>query len=66
MDVRALIDSLDVTPADLARRLGISDGHVFDIKSGRRRLTVELAARIETVTGRNGIVDAVVRERTAA
>jgi plasmid maintenance system antidote protein VapI len=55
MDVSALIDSVDMPLAELARRMGVSDGHVFDLKSGRRRLTVKMAA-----LERPGIVDDVL------
>ena len=67
MDDKSLIESLDRTPAQLARELGVSDGHIHDIKSGRRRLTLGLAASIEALTGRRDIVEHVVaRSRRSA
>jgi plasmid maintenance system antidote protein VapI len=60
MDVSALIDSVDMPLAELARRMGVSDGHVFDLKSGRRRLTVKMAAKLEAALERPGIVDDVL------
>lgn len=66
MDAKSLIDGLPVTAAELARRLKVSDGHVHDWRSGRRHITVEMAAKIEEVTGVYGIVAEVVKARTAA
>jgi transcriptional regulator with XRE-family HTH domain len=66
MDVASALADLGISVAELARRVGVSDGHLWDLKSGRRRLTVELAAKIEAATGRRGLVDAVVRDRIAA
>jgi transcriptional regulator with XRE-family HTH domain len=53
-----------LTATELARRLEVSDGHMADLKSGRRSLTLALAAKLEQVTGVSGIVDAVVAEKT--
>lgn len=66
MDVDSIIESLDITPAELARRLGVSDGHVGDLKSGRRRLTLKVARKLELISGKTGIVDEVVRRETAS
>ena len=66
MDIASIIDGAGVPVAELARRVGVSDGHLFDIKSGRRRLTVEIAGRLEVATGRRGIVDWVVQQRLQA
>ena len=37
----------NVTPADFARRIGVSRGHGHDLLSGRRRATPALALLIE-------------------
>jgi plasmid maintenance system antidote protein VapI len=66
MDFNSIIAPLDITPAELARRLEISDGHVWDLKGGRRKLSLKIAAKLEGVTGRTDIVAEVVKARTAA
>lgn len=65
MNVVALIEGLG-RPADAARILGVSSGHIADLKSGRRNLSIRMAARVEEATGRRDVVAAVVREKTAA
>lgn len=60
MDIGAIINSADISVADLARKMGVSDGHLCDLKSGRRRLTVEMAAKLEAALNRPGIVDSVL------
>lgn len=65
-DAKALIDGLPVSAAELARRLKVSSGTVHDWRSGRRKLTVEMAAEIERQTGVYGVVAEIVKRRTAA
>jgi antitoxin component HigA of HigAB toxin-antitoxin module len=62
----SVIKALGIKPCDVARALGISSGHASDLKNGRRRLTVEQAAKLEAETGRKGIIAAVVAERTGS
>lgn len=63
MDLPALRKRLDLTQAKLAERLGVSPGYVADIERGHRPLTLELAAKLERLSGEGGIVQAVVDER---
>lgn len=65
MAVTDTIKALPGKPSDLARLLEVSDGTVHDWRSGRRTPTVEMAAKIEELTGVYGIVAEVVRQRTA-
>jgi plasmid maintenance system antidote protein VapI len=65
MDINDIIRDLDITPTELARRIGVSDSYVFDLKSGRRKLTLRVASKLETLTKRKGIVAAVVKAKTA-
>jgi plasmid maintenance system antidote protein VapI len=65
MDFNQLIADLDMTSADLSRNLGVSDGHIADLKSGRRKLSLPLAAKLEKLTKRKGIVAAVAAEKAA-
>ena len=65
MDVEAIFKDSGLSSAELSRRLEVSDGHIADLKSGRRHLTIPLAAKVEEVLGRSGIVAAVVAERTS-
>jgi plasmid maintenance system antidote protein VapI len=65
MDFNQIISGLDLTPAELSRRLGVSDGHVHDLISGRRRLSIKVAARLEKVAERKDIVAAVAAQKAA-
>lgn len=69
MDIKGILSEVAVTPAGQARALGVSDGHIADLTSARRELSVELALKLEALTKRKGLVDAVVArkaERRAA
>lgn len=48
------------TLSDLADKLGISPSHLSMLKSGEREMSIGLAAKIEHLTGRDGLVEAVV------
>lgn len=63
MDVSALIAEVSASPTEAARLLGVSDGHVGDLKSGRRELSPAVAAKLEEVLQRPGIVAEVVRRQ---
>lgn len=65
MDIDAIRQQLGDTPAQFARRLGVSDGHVADLKSGRRKLSLKLALKLEQM-GFDGLLDEAVKRRTAA
>jgi transcriptional regulator with XRE-family HTH domain len=65
MDIAEIRAGLGLTQAAFAQRLGVSPGHVGDLERGHRRLTVELAAKIEEVSDRRGIVDFVVSQKRA-
>ena len=49
--IRETLDALGMTPAELALRMGKSDGHVSGILSGRRRITPETALQLERILG---------------
>ncbi len=66
MDVTSLRKSLGLTQAEFAVRMGVSPGHVGDLERGHRRLSIPLAARLEELTGQQGLVAAVVAEKTKA
>lgn len=66
MDVEAIFRKSGLSSAELSRRLGVSDGHIADLKSGRRHLTIPLAAKIEEVLGEGGVIAAVVEQKTKA
>jgi plasmid maintenance system antidote protein VapI len=62
MTFSEIVKPLDLTPTELSKKLGVSDGHVHDLLSGRRRLTIKVAARLEKVAKRKGIVAAVAAQ----
>lgn len=63
MDFNPIFDSLKLTPTQLSRRLGCSDGHIHDLLKGRRKLTINLALRLENEFGKAGIVEKVLAEQ---
>lgn len=65
MDIEAVLSKVAPTPAEQARKLGVSDGHIADLKSGRRDLSIPLAVELERLTQETGLVDAVVANTVA-
>jgi transcriptional regulator with XRE-family HTH domain len=63
MDILAIRIGLGLRPSELARRLGISPGHMADLESGRRQLSLPLAAKLQLETGDPKLVDRWVAER---
>lgn len=61
MDVSALLDEVAKSPTEAARRLGVSDGHIHDLRNRRRELSPAVAAKLEELLDRRGIVAEVVR-----
>lgn len=66
MDVAQIRSGLGMTQAELAVALGVSPGHVGDIERRHRKLTIKLAAKLESLSGVGGIVDEVVAEKAQA
>jgi plasmid maintenance system antidote protein VapI len=65
MGFNEIVSDLNLNPTELSRALGVSDGHVHDLKNGRRRISLKLAVKLEKLTKRRGIVAAVVAQKTA-
>jgi plasmid maintenance system antidote protein VapI len=63
MDFNQIISGLDLTSADLSRALKVSDGHIADLKSGRRKVSLTMAARLEDLTKRRDLVARVAAEK---
>lgn len=63
MDFNHIVADLDLKSVDLSKALKVSDGHIADLKSGRRRLSLKMAARLEELTQRRDIVPAVAAEK---
>lgn len=63
MDFKQIVAPLNLSNAELSRRLGVSDGHIADLKKGRRKLSIPLAARLEVLAEREDIVAAVAAEK---
>ncbi|MFN6976790.1 MAG: helix-turn-helix domain-containing protein [Gemmobacter sp.] len=51
MTLAAYIKATGTTQGALAARLGVSDGYLSDLKSGKKRPSLDLAFRIEALTG---------------
>jgi len=62
MDFKLLQDRLSLSSADMARRLGVSDGYVADLRSGRRKLSLRLAAQLEELTGEPVVASVLARK----
>lgn len=63
MDITALRKGLGLTQVEFAGALGVSPGHVGDLERGRRNLSLPLAAKLETLTGKS-LVDELVAQKT--
>lgn len=48
MDIPSLLKSTGLKPVEIARRTEVSDGHIFDLLSGRRRITLKMAKRLDS------------------
>ena len=66
MDIASIRKGLNLTQAEFATALGVSHGYVGHIETGVRKPSLRLAARIEALSGKTGVVAAVVAEKTAA
>lgn len=64
-DIATLRKSLDLTQAQFAAALGISHKYVSHIEKGVRKPSLKLAAKIERLSGVEGLVQARVDEKTA-
>lgn len=66
MQIADIRSDLGLSQAMLAEKLGVSPGHIGDIERGHRKLTIELAAKLEALSGKSGIVAFVVAEKTGS
>lgn len=66
MDIASIRTGLGLTQAEFAAALGISNGYVGDLETGRRTISLPLAIKLEKLTKRADIVPAVVAEKQAA
>jgi DNA-binding transcriptional regulator YiaG len=51
MDIEAFRVELDLKPEEFARALGVSSGHAADLRSGRRRPSLPIAAKLDQLAG---------------
>lgn len=66
MDIDALCSELGcATVAALARRLGVSNSYLHDLKAGRRGMTFRFAASVDRERGSNQLVETLARDRGA-
>lgn len=66
MDIATIRKGLKLTQAEFAALLGISHKYVSHLEVGERRPSLRLAARIEEVSGVQGLVASVVADKTRA
>ncbi len=67
MDVPSLLDSTGLKTAEIARRAKTSDGHIWDLKSGRRAITLKMAKRLDDALATTGaFVALAIREQLAS
>lgn len=66
MDVATVRTGLNLTQAQFAEALGISQAYVGHMENGRRKPSLKLAAKIEAQFGVYGLVAARVAEKTGA
>lgn len=66
MDIYTLRKGLDLSQAEFAAALGISHKYVSHLETGVRKPSLKLAAKIERLSGVEGLVQSRVDEKTAA
>jgi transcriptional regulator with XRE-family HTH domain len=66
MELVALRNSLNLTQAAFAEKLGVSPGYIGDLERGHRGLSLKVAARLDALTGKTNFVSQVVDRKTAA
>jgi transcriptional regulator with XRE-family HTH domain len=66
MSVASILSQVKIPSAELARTLQVSDGHIADLKSGRRQPSLRLARRLADATNRPDIIDAAVSKKLSA
>ena len=66
MDIASLRKDMNLTQAQFAAALKVSHKYIGHLETGLRTPSIKLAARIEVLTGRTGLVQAVVAEKTGA
>lgn len=64
MDIASIRKGMKLSQAEFAEALGVSPGYVGHIETGVRKPSLKLAARIEELAGVQGVVAAVVAEKT--
>lgn len=65
MELVAIRIELGLTQAAFAEALGVSPGYIGDLERGHRKLSIAVAARLEKLAKIDGLVDAVVADKTA-
>jgi len=65
MDVVTIRKGMNLTQAEFAALVGISHKYVGHLETGHRKLSLKVAAKIEARTGKTGLIEAVVAEKTA-
>ena len=61
MNIEAIRLQLDLKPGEFAAKLGVSMSHGADLRSGRRKPTLRHLARLEQMTGKKYVAQAVKR-----
>lgn len=64
MNVETIRKELDLKPEEFARALGISSGYAGDLRSGRRKPSLRVVAKLQDLTARPLVAD-YVAEKTA-
>ncbi|WP_454760630.1 hypothetical protein [Caulobacter segnis] len=67
MDVPSLLDSTGLKTAEIARRAKTSDGHIWDLRSGRRQITLKMAKRLDdALKTRGAFVKIAIQQQLAS
>lgn len=64
MELVTIRTELGLTQAAFAEKLGVSPGYIGDLERGHRALSLEIASRLDTLTGKTAFVAAVVAAKT--
>lgn len=66
MDFNQIVAPLNLKNVELSQALGVSDGHIADLKVGRRKVSLKLAAKLEVLTRRTDIIGAIAAQKASA
>jgi transcriptional regulator with XRE-family HTH domain len=66
MDIEAIRIELGLAPQEFVKALGVSKGYAGDLRSGRRKVSLRVARKLEALTGKPYLKAAIAAKVKAA